>query len=212
MTVRHALLGLLAQRPRHGYELHAAFLALAGGQEIWDLKPAQVYTTLDRLSEAGLVRDIGVEQLRGPEKRIWALTPDGEAALGQWFASSAVPEHQRDESFIKLMLGISLQRVDPYSIVRLQRTALYRELHEVTERRGRLDPHDDLGTILLLDKAAMQLEAELRWLDMVESRLEDVRRQGPREPEPRPQGRPRRALRARRRIEAQTPASEGRTT
>lgn len=31
MSVRFAVLGLLAQRPRHGYELHAAFEALVGG-------------------------------------------------------------------------------------------------------------------------------------------------------------------------------------
>jgi len=192
VTVRNALLGLLAQRPRHGYELHAAFLALAGGQEIWDVKPAQVYTTLGRLEDAGLVSEIGVEKDRGPEKRIYAITPAGREQLADWFGASAVPEHERDESFVKLMLTLSLEWADPYGVIRVQRTALYRELHDVTERRQRADPRAELGTILLLDKAAMQLEAELRWLDMVESRLEDVRRQPPPRPEPRPRGRPRR--------------------
>lgn len=177
MTVRSALLGLLAQRPRHGYELHAAFLALAGGQELWDVKPAQVYVTLGRLAEAGLVSEIGVERERGPEKRIYALAARGEEELRAWFDSSAVPEHQRDESFIKLMLALSLEGVDPYGVIRVQRNALYRELHDVTERRARADARTELGTILLLDKATMQLEAELRWLEMVEARLEDIRRQ-----------------------------------
>jgi DNA-binding PadR family transcriptional regulator len=51
MSVRNAILGLLAQRPRHGYELRAAFEALVGGEAIWEVKPAQIYTTLARLEE-----------------------------------------------------------------------------------------------------------------------------------------------------------------
>lgn len=200
MTVRNALLGLLAQRPRHGYELHAAFLALAGGEEIWDVKPAQVYTTLGRLEDAGFVSEIGVEKDHGPEKRIYALTPEGKAELDEWFATGAVPEHQRDESFVKLMLALSLRGTDPYGVIRVQRAALFRSLHDVTERRQRADPRLELGTILLLDKAAMQLEAELRWLEMVEGRLEDVRSQPPPRPQPRRRGRPRRR-------EANRPAS-----
>jgi len=77
VTVRHAVLGLLAQRPRHGYELRAAFEAVAGGSENWDLKPAQVYTTLARMEKSGLVTEQSIEQDGGPEKRIYAITPEG---------------------------------------------------------------------------------------------------------------------------------------
>ena len=35
MSVRNAILGLLADHPRHGYELRAAFEALAGGEALW---------------------------------------------------------------------------------------------------------------------------------------------------------------------------------
>ena len=55
MSVRNAILGLLADHPRHGYELRAAFEALTGGEALWSVKPAQVYTTLARLEEGGLV-------------------------------------------------------------------------------------------------------------------------------------------------------------
>ena len=39
--LRHALLGLLAQEPRHGYDLKNAFEALLGGT--WPLNIGQVY-------------------------------------------------------------------------------------------------------------------------------------------------------------------------
>ncbi len=192
MTVRHAILALLAQRPRHGYDLRAAFAAVAGGEENWDVKPAQVYTTLTRLEKGGLVTEQSVEQDAGPEKRIYAITPAGRTILRDWFAEGTPPEHQRDAFFLKLMLALISGTADPYRLIGTQRTLLYRELHAITNQRSRVDPKQELAKLLLLDKAAMQLEADLRWLDMTEARLDDIRRQPLPEPEARPRGRPRR--------------------
>ena len=51
--IKFLLLGLLAGRPRHGYELKAAFEELFGGT--WPLNPGQVYMTLQKLEDEGLV-------------------------------------------------------------------------------------------------------------------------------------------------------------
>jgi hypothetical protein len=42
----------------------------------------------------------------------------------------------------------------------------------------------------LLDKAIMHVEADLRWLDTIEGRLDEIRRQPLPEPETKPRGRP----------------------
>jgi DNA-binding PadR family transcriptional regulator len=190
MPVRHAVLGLLAQRPRHGYELRAAFQALAGGEENWDVKPAQIYTTLARLEQGGLVAEDSVEQDAGPEKRIYALTPTGRKTLKEWFASGIEPEHQRDEFFIKLMIALASGVADPCKLIHTQRNQLYQQLHGFIDQRGRADPSKELANILLLDKAVMHVEADLRWLDMIEARLDEIRRQPLPEPETKPRGRP----------------------
>jgi DNA-binding PadR family transcriptional regulator len=191
MTVRNAILGLLAQRPRHGYELRAAFEALVGGEQVWEVKPAQIYTTLARLEESGLVSQAGVEQDGGPEKRIYDLTPLGQAELAEWFATGVAGEHQHDEFFVKLMLSISDASADPYRVIQAQRNKIYQDLHEATTRRTQTNPKTGLAQIFLLDKAIMHLEADLRWLDLVEARLDDLCRQPLPEPQPRPRGRPR---------------------
>ncbi len=33
MSVRLGLLGLISEKPRHGYDLHQSFMALVGGQK-----------------------------------------------------------------------------------------------------------------------------------------------------------------------------------
>src|SRR5512136_2048223 len=107
MSVRHAILGLLAQKPRHGYELRAAFEAVVGGDANWDVKPAQVYTTLERLEEAGLVERISdLGEGDEPSRRVYAITAAGHAALMDWFAEGVTPGHQRDEFYVKLMTAL----------------------------------------------------------------------------------------------------------
>lgn len=191
MTVKHALLGLLAEQPRHGYELHVAFLAIAGGDDNWDLKPAQVYSTLERLSEAGLVEctsDLG--QGNEPSRRVYAITSRGRKALEEWFAMGSAPEHQRDSFYIKLMVSLVSGQGDPYRILMTQRSYIFQRLHAVTQQRNDLDAQTELAQVLLLDKTIMYLEADLRWLDFVETRLDDIKNQPRPRPELRPRGRP----------------------
>jgi DNA-binding PadR family transcriptional regulator len=190
MSVRNAILGLLAQKPRHGYELRAAFEALVGGEDVWDVKPAQVYTTLTRLEESGLVRQEGIEQDGGPEKRIYALTSEGTRELGHWFKSGIADEPKKDEFFVKLMLSLGSDEITPYQVIQAQRSHLYQGLHDLTVLRTKSDPKSELAQIFLLDKIIMHLEADLRWLDMVEARLDDISKQPALEPEIRPRGRP----------------------
>ncbi len=194
MSVRYAILGFLSQHPRHGYDLRAAFQALVGGDGVWEVKPAQVYTTLARLEESGSVRQEGVEQEGGPEKRIYALTEKGRNELDEWFASGVSEERQRDEFFIKLMLSLSIEKAHPHRVIQAQRSQLYQDLHLYTLRRNQADPRTELAQIFLLDKAIMHLEADLRWLDLMEARLEDIRLQPLPEPEVKPRGRPRKGI------------------
>lgn len=191
MSVRYALLGLLFQRPRHGYELHTAFEAIAGGVQNWEVKPAQVYTTLSRLQASGLVEEEGVAQEGGPEKVIYAISPAGRQELETWFQTPVEVQHQRDEFFLKLMLSLATQAIDPYRVIYSQRASLYRELHAITVRRSQANPRFELAYILLQDRSIMYIEADLRWLDMLEARLDEIKRQPIPEPETRPRGRPR---------------------
>jgi DNA-binding PadR family transcriptional regulator len=192
MSIRHAILGLLAQHPRHGYELRSAFSAVIGGDENWDVKPAQIYTTLERLEEAGLVTRVSdMGEGDEPGRRVYAITPQGEQALNEWFASGVVPEHQRDEFFVKLMTALVSGQADMSRIIQTQRSTLFHELKAATGIRDSYDPRAEMAQILLLDKVIMHIEADLRWLDYVKKHLDEVKSQPLPSPEMRPRGRPR---------------------
>lgn len=204
MSVRHAILGLLAQKPRHGYELHAVFSAVVG-DENWEVKPAQIYTTLNRLEEAGLVvttSDLGEGD--EPERRVYAVTEDGQAALQEWFSAGSAPDHQRDEFFVKVMVALVSGEADPWRLIQTQRAHLFRELHAATQQRDSHDPRTEIAQILLMEKVIMHLEADVRWLEIVEGRIEAIKRQPLPEPEIRRRGRPRKGV-----TEAKDPPENG---
>jgi len=195
MSVRYAILGLLAQKQRHGYELRAAFEAVVDGDANWDVKPSQIYTTLERLEEAGLVdrvSDLGEED--EPSRRVYAVTGPGRAALMEWFAQGITPDHQRDEFFVKLMTALVSGEGKLDRIIQTQRAHLFQDLHAATSLRDSYNPRMEMAQILLLDKAVMHLEADLRWLDIAEMRLEEVKAQPLPEPEMRPRGRPHKVI------------------
>jgi len=191
MSVRYAILGLLAKKPRHGYELRSAFEAVVGGDANWEVKPSQIYTTLERLEEAGLVeRTSDLGEGDEPSRRVYSLTEAGHSALKGWFAQGVTPDHQRDEFFVKLMTALVSGEGKLDRIIQTQRAHLLQDLHAATALREAYNPHTEMAQILLLDKAVMHLEADLRWLDMAEMRLEEVKGQPLPKPEIRRRGRP----------------------
>lgn len=190
MSVRHTLLGLLAQQPRYGYELRAAFSALAGGRENWEVTPAQIYTTLNRMLKSGLIQVEDTPDGASDERQFFTITSSGMKELKHWFESEESTNPVQDAFYLKLMISRELPFIETSRLITTQRSASYRELHRITSQRSALDPHTELARILLMDKAIMHLEADLRWLDMIEARLDEINRQPAPEPELRPRGRP----------------------
>ena len=168
MSVRQGLLALLAQQPMYGAQLRAEFEGRTGGT--WPLNVGQVYTTLARLERDGLVEAAG-----GPDEdgRIaYRLTDAGREAVGRWWTTPVDrADHPRDELAIKLALAVTVGGVDVPAVVQAQRTQSLRGLQDLTRLKQRATDADDLAWLLVLDNLVFSAEAEVRWLDHVESRL-----------------------------------------
>jgi DNA-binding PadR family transcriptional regulator len=168
MSIRQALLALLAQQPMYGAQLRSEFEARTGGT--WPLNVGQVYSTLQRLERDGLVEAAG-----GPddEGRIaYRLTPQGRDTVGRWWLTPVDrSDHPRDELAIKLALAVTVSGVDVPSVVQTQRTQTLRGLQDLTRLKQRATESDDIAWLLVLDNLVFAAEAEVRWLDHVESRL-----------------------------------------
>ncbi|MBV9337620.1 MAG: helix-turn-helix transcriptional regulator [Solirubrobacterales bacterium] len=74
--VRLALLMLLAEEPRNGYQLMQTIEERSGGR--WRPSPGSVYPTLSQLEDEGLIR--GIER---DGTKLFEITDDGRERLGQ---------------------------------------------------------------------------------------------------------------------------------
>ena len=168
--MRFPLLALLATGPAHGYELKQA-LEQRFGSVLPPLNAGQIYTTLSRLERDGLVDDDAVSQNGRPNKRVYRLTEDGHAELARWVADSTPATRLKDDFFIKLVLARSAGIADPLELIDRQRFAYLQALRTLDDVAAQSD--GDVTASLLVEGAALHLEADLKWLDLCERRMSD---------------------------------------
>lgn len=82
LSPEYALLGLLAQQPDHGYELHQRLVAELG--QVWHISQSQVYNILKRLETQGDITGTVQEQEKLPSRLFYQLTPTGRARFEAW--------------------------------------------------------------------------------------------------------------------------------
>ena len=179
MSVKQALLALLEQGPMYGYQLRAEFEQRTGAT--WPLNVGQVYTTLARLERDGLVEQVADGIAEGTSDRdghvVYRVTEHGRAEVSEWFTTPVSrTQPPRDELAIKLALAVTVPGVDIGTVIQRQRSATMAALQDYTrlKRSGRdasqLDA-TELAWGLVLESLVFAAEAEIRWLDHVESRL-----------------------------------------
>jgi DNA-binding PadR family transcriptional regulator len=169
--LKFALLGLLAQEPRHGYDLKNAFEAVLGGT--WPLNIGQIYTTLGRLERDGLVESEVVPQDLLPDRKVYSLTKDGREALDRWLAEPTVGSIRlKDEFFIKLLVHRLSRSDGTLALIWKQRQVYMQTLAQLTALRT--DPSLDPATTLLMEGAILHVEADLFWLDLCEEKLKET--------------------------------------
>ena len=173
MSIKHALLALLATEPTHGYELKKRFDEAMG--DLWPLQQAQIYNNLRILEKAG---QIALDDLDGaadlPERKEFRLTPSGREELEAWLSSPMRGNRKlKDDFYLKLMTLINV--VDqPEKISDLlwkQREVHLQSLRELETALLSAESGEDALMAALLEGAILHAEADLSWLDRVEERL-----------------------------------------
>ncbi len=145
---------------------------------MWPLNVGQVYTTLDRLERDGLVATAEHDGQKSYE-----ITAGGREALGAWWEAVPVDDPPpRDELMLKVLMAIEHGPQHALEVLTRQRTALLTLLQQ-RRREGRArgggsghqrNGESELAQRLVADALVVRAEADLRWLDVCESRLIDT--------------------------------------
>ena len=165
MSVRLGLLALLAEGPRYGAELKAAFERRTGGT--WPVNVGQVYTTLDRLGRDGLVT---ADEADAEGRIRYALTASGRNEVAVWWRTPVDRQvTPREELVIKLAIAITSPGVDSAAVAQAQMSATMERLRQLTRLKRSIDPAADLAWLMVVEHQLFAAEAEIRWLDQVEA-------------------------------------------
>lgn len=114
MSLRHALLGLLAEEPASGYDLTRKF-ERALQRYAWHAKHSQIYPELTKLAGDGLVAVVA-EGARG--RRTYAITDAGRAELRTWMLNPPDVFVVRNEFVLRLFLLSTLDADDARVVLR----------------------------------------------------------------------------------------------
>jgi len=175
VSVRHALLALLAEGPKYGLQLREEFEARTG--EVWPLNVGQVYTTLQRLERDGLVEsdDAHDDRDKTPQKA-FRITAGGAAELAGWLRTPPdMGAPPRDELVIKVLVAMRVPGTDVHEVIQVHRRYLV-ELMQQWTRIKEAEADSDLSLALVVDAELFRLDAVIRWLDAADGR---IKRAGP---------------------------------
>ena len=106
-AVTPVVLGLLAMRPRSGYDIKT--VVDRSTRFFWAASYGQIYPELKRLEDEGLIE--GQDASNGNRgRRVYELTKAGHEALRDWLHGRDVTIELRDESLLRLFFADELPR------------------------------------------------------------------------------------------------------
>ena len=172
---QEVVLAMLAKEPSYGYQLRARLRDALG--PLGDaMNAGQVYVTLTRLEKAGLLAvESAADGADRSDRKVYALTPDGQQRVAEWIAEVSWPKPDLAEFHLKLIAAASAGLADPLTLVDTQRRELLRRLRDA-QRAAMAEP-DHSDAALLLEGVVLRLQADLRWLEACEQSW-TVRRSG----------------------------------
>ncbi len=140
MSLKFALLGLIALKPASGYDIKR--IIDRSIYFVWNVTGPQIYNTLRTLRDEGLVTGEAVTQVGKPDKQIHSITPKGLQALQEFANEPVRASITRDEVLLRIFFGnfadddVVMRELGAY----LDRIRNERAFMEATEARIQAHP------------------------------------------------------------------------
>jgi len=132
MSLMHAILGFLSRKPQTGYDLKTEEFDRSVAH-FWPADQSQIYRTLDKLTEQGLVENhVEIQQDR-PNRKVYEITELGRVELARWLRTfQPVPPH-REPFLVQLFFAADQPNAAILNQLR-QQLAAHRSLLETYQQ------------------------------------------------------------------------------
>jgi DNA-binding PadR family transcriptional regulator len=175
MSTIHAVLGVLAERECHGYEIGARLAERVGAGPY---NSGQIHQALEIIERRGWA--VGeTDVLPSRARRRFTITPEGRREFVAWLDRPVPPARaQRDDVVLKMVfladhdLGRLVQMLEARKREYVRRLGAY-------QRRAAADGTvRDLVRGLVRDKFALQDESEIEWIERCLAPLKEMQSVG----------------------------------
>lgn len=169
MSLKYAILSLLAHDPLTGYELMKLFDGSVG--YFWHATHPQIYKELARLESAGEIAHRSVEQRGRPTKKIYSLSDSGRRKLVEWLHIPASGQRVKDEMMLKTFCSGLLDPAEALDLIRQHRALheeklqRYLELERFLESGLSIANRERLGPYLTLLRGIRYERDYISWCD-----------------------------------------------
>ena len=178
MSLKHAILGFLNYYPMSGYDLKTGFDRSV--QHFWTADQSQIYRTLARLEDAGLVEVEVIEQADRPDRKLHRITEAGRDEFMRWMRTPLPPGKSRSAALIQVFFAGQLEDGQVLTMFEETRDVLKERLASHLALPEVVKPYRDLVDsdreaffwMLTLECGIKVAEAQLEWVESVIRRLE----------------------------------------
>ena len=173
MSIQHALLTSLLEKPSSGYDLARRFDRSIG--HYWKATHQQIYRELGRMSEAGWVATIDTDETNS-RRKVYEVLDAGREELVRWTAEPLTTPETRQAWLVKLRAEAVIGPVG----LRDELDSLIRRHTEVLDSYRKIEERDFSGDSMSrsqqLQHAALRLgitteETWLQWAETVKPLL-----------------------------------------
>jgi PadR family transcriptional regulator AphA len=178
MSLRHAVLGLIAEQPRcSGYDLLKIFdISLA---HVWQATQSQIYGELGKLAADGLI-EVASEGPRG--RKEYTATEAGRDELRHWLTETSPRHVIRDEGLLRVFFLGSVRYDEARDYLRTQADQATAGYGELIELENSLDwTQDTMAEFgrLALEFGQRYMAMRREWAEWALDRLEARSGDGP---------------------------------
>ena len=177
MSLEYAILGFINYHPYSGYDLKKIFDTSV--HHFWPADQSQIYRTLSRLMENGLVEMEKISQDDRPDRKVYSITDAGRTELMKWLAGPPPLGEPRSAPLIQIFFAGQLSddeilaKVESFAAIMRATLARYEQVPAqiVPYQQEINSPREHFFWMLTLENGICNMRANLAWAESIIERI-----------------------------------------
>lgn len=173
-TLEYVVLGLIGVEPQSGYSI---ITTMESGVHRWSASPGSIYPMLKRLERQGIIMgELDIVYETRPRK-LYRLTPAGEALLDSWLRSPLLPASLLEERDVALLKFLFMEKrmsreeviawLDSYEQAINSYDLARRTFYDLAMQQSSVHQQ------LILEATMMDLNTQRTWVQIARRRLQN---------------------------------------